>query len=212
MKSKQILLLVFLVCTSGIYAQFGIKAGVNLANEIKSFSQADIAAGFNSKNLTGYQIGFIYEAMPKKSGLGFEICALISQKGSSFSDSTNVGNFIKQGYKELNYIEVPLNLRYRISLGFIGVYGIAGLYGGYILNGRTVNETTNNAENQTFQSFVDHVDYGYNLGLGVELFKKIQLGLNWSQGIKNTTNTIAGLPTPTNTTNRVYTVNLVYLF
>jgi hypothetical protein len=212
MKSKHILILAFLVCATGIYAQFGIKAGVNLANEIKSFSQSDISAGFSSKNLTGYQIGFIYQAMPKKSGLGFEIGALLSQKGSSFSDSTNVVDFIKQGYKELNYIEVPLNLRYRISMGFIGLYGMAGVYGGYILNGKTVNETTNNVQTQTFQTFVDHVDYGYNLGLGLELFKKIQFGLNWSQGIRNTTNSIAGLPTPTNTTNRVYTVNLVYLF
>ena len=213
MKNKNCYFLIaLLLCTSGLYAQLGIKAGVNLANEIKSFSQAYIAAGFSSKNLTGYQIGLIYQAMPKKSGLGCEIGALLSQKGSTFSDSTNIANVIKQGYKELNYIEVPFNIRYRILLGFIGVYGIAGVYGAYALSGQTVDERTNSIQKENYKSFMDHVDYGYNLGGGLELFKKIQFGFNWSQGLKNTSNSTTGMPTPTNSTNRVYNINLVYLF
>lgn len=213
MKNKRFTFLpILLICTSGLFAQLGIKAGVNMANEIKSFSQQAITDAFSSKNLTGYQIGLIYQAMPKKSGLGIEIAALLSQKGSTFSDSTSIGDFIKKGYKELNYVEVPLNLRYRLTLGFIGVYGIAGIYGGYALSGKTVDESTNTTQNQSFQTFIDHVDYGYNLGAGVELFRKIQFGGTWSQGIKNTSSDITGMPTPTTASNRVFSVNLVYLF
>ncbi len=208
MKSKIIVLL--LVFTSSVYAQLGIKAGVNMANEIKSFSQSNIATAFTSKNLTGDQIGLIYQAMPKKSGLGVEFGILFSQKGSSFSDSTV--NSIQQGYKELNYAEVPLNLRYRFNFGFIGIYGIAGIYGGYALNGKTVNDITNTIHNETFQTFMDHLDYGYNLGAGMEFFKKIQLGATWTQGIRNTAYTNTVIPTPDTSTNRVFTVNLVYLF
>jgi len=205
-------LVAVLFCATGLFAQLGIKAGVNIANEINSYSQPDIKAGFNSTNLTGYQIGLVYQAMPKLSGLGIEIGALLSQKGSTFSDSTHIENVIKQGYKELNYLEVPLNLRYHMSFGLFGVYGFGGLYGGYALSSRTVDETTNDTQSEAFSTFKDRVDYGYNVGAGVELFKKIQFGATLSQGLKNTSTTIVGVPTPTTATNRVYSVNLVYLF
>ncbi|NDP21793.1 MAG: PorT family protein [Paludibacter sp.] len=212
MKSKHPLILLLLLCTTTVYAQLGIKAGINLANEIKSFAQQDIQDGFSSKNLTGYQIGLIYQAMPKKSGLGVEISALLSQKGSTFSDSVSTTNFLREGYTELNYLEVPFNLRYRLTLGFIGIYGFGGIYGGYALNGKTVDETANTTENEPFASFMDRVDYGLNFGAGLELFNKIQLGATWSQGIKNTASSTIILPLPTTNTNRVFSVNLVYLF
>ncbi|MEI8085666.1 MAG: outer membrane beta-barrel protein [Paludibacter sp.] len=210
-KSAPLLILLFF--SSAIYAQFGIKGGMNMANEIKSFSQADIAAGYNSNNLQGYQIGLVYQLMPKKSGLGIEIAALISQKGSTFKlDSTDVINVFKQGYREVNYLEVPFNLRYRLSLGFLGIYGFGGVYGGYAMSAKTVNETTDITSEETLQSFMDRADYGYNFGAGIELFRKIQFGGTFSQGIKNTTISNSILPPTTSATNRVMTINLVYMF
>ena len=205
-------LLVLLFCSTAVFAQLGIKAGVNVADEINSFSQSDIKAGFNSTNLTGYQIGLVYQAMPKKSGLGVEIGALLTQKGSTFSDSTKIVNVIKQGYKELNYLEVPFNIRYHLVLGLIGFYGFGGMYAGYALSGNTVDETTNTTRNTTFNTLKDRMDYGYHFGGGVELFHKIQLGATLSRGLKNTSTAIVGLPTPSKAANRVYSVNLVYLF
>lgn len=213
MKCKFIPFLGFMLfCASTLSAQLGIKAGVNIANEVNSFSQSDIAAGFNSTNLTGYQIGLIYQAMPKKSGFGIETGALLTQKGSTFSDSAKIDDVIKQGYRELNYLEVPLNLRYHLVIGFIGFYGFGGIYGGYALSSKTVDETTNGTQNGTFATTMDHIDYGYNVGAGLELFRKIQLGATLSQGLKNTSSSTKGLPTPVTATNRVYSVNLVYLF
>lgn len=206
------LLVVLLFCATGLFAQLGIKAGVNIASEINSYHPSDIRAGFNSTSLTGYQIGVVYQAISRKTGLGFEVGALLSQKGSTFGDTTKTDNLIKQGYKELNYLEVPLNLRYHLSFGLIGVYGFGGIYGGYALSGKTVDESTNDTRNAAYSSMKDHLDYGYNFGAGVELFKKIQFGATLSQGLKNTSTAIVGLPTPDTTTNRVYTVNLVYLF
>jgi len=78
------LLLALLIITSGTYAQLGIKAGINLANEIKSLNSEDIAVGFKTDNLTGYQIGLVYQLTPKKSGIGAELGMLVSQKGYAF--------------------------------------------------------------------------------------------------------------------------------
>jgi hypothetical protein len=217
MKSRYIFVFALLLfCSLGLSAQLGIKAGVNMANELKSFSSDNPHNGFSSNNLTGYQIGLIYQFMPAQSGLGCELGALLSQKGSSFndSDSTNasIGYFIKQGYSELNYLEVPFCFRYRLSLGLVGVYGTAGIYAGYALNGKTVNESTSVAVNRKYPEFIDHLDYGYNFGGGLELFRKIQFGATWSQGLKNTATTIVGPPVPTKSINKVFSINLVYLF
>ncbi len=211
-KLTGLLVAVSLFWSTGLFAQLGIKAGVNMANEITSFSQQAIADGFSSKNLTGYQIGLVYQLMPKKSGLGVEIGALISQKGSTFSDTITVTDFIKQGYKELNYLEVPLNLRYRLKLGFVGIYAFGGVYGGYMLSSKVGDETNNTTQQQSLGTFSDRMDYGYDLGAGLELFSKIQFGASWSQGLKNTASATTGLPTPSNVNNSVFSVNLVYLF
>lgn len=202
-----------LVCSSVIYAQFGIKAGLNKANEIITFNQADVSTKYYSNNLTGYQIGLVYQLMPKKSGFGLEIGALLSQKGSTI-DSTNIAYSIKEGYKEINYLEVPFNIRYRLTLGFIGIYGFGGVYGGYILSGKIVNETTEVSAEETYQNFVDRTDYGYNFGAGIELFRKIQLGGTWSQGLKNTVSTNNPNLTnqPSSSKNSLFTINLIYLF
>jgi len=210
MKSKiYYFLIALLLYTSSLHAQLGIRVGLNTASEIKKFDQQAISDGFNSKNLTGYQIGLVYQAMPKQSGIGCEIGALLTQKGSSYTDSTDVNSF-KEGYTELNYLEVPFNVRYRLNLGLVGIYGIAGIYGGYALNGKVVQE--NPVVPEAFSSFMDHVDYGYNLGAGIELFKKIQFGATWSQGLKNTANSSTSLPVPKTVLNRAFTVNLAYMF
>lgn len=210
---KTLVPIILLVISATANAQLGIKAGINTASEIKSFNQSEVLESFKSNKLQGYQIGLAYQLMPSKSGIGIEIGALMSQKGSTFKiDSTSVENDFKQGYREINYLEVPLNLRYRLSLGFIGLYAFGGVYGGYALSAKTVNETDNNITDETFGTFTEHTDYGYNFGAGIELFRKIQLGGTFSHGIKTTTQPNIILPLATSTANKVLTVNFVYMF
>jgi len=209
-------LLAFLLSISFIAytsAQIGIKAGVNMANEITSFNSGAIANSFQSRNLTGYQIGLVYQKMPKVMGFGFETGVMLSQKGNSFtySDEISVGENIKKGYKELNYVEIPFNVRYHISLGFIGFYASAGVYGGYTLSGKKVDDSNQGTEKIKYPDFDSRTDYGYNLGVGLEVLNKIQLGTNWSQGLKNTTNSNTSEDIKSSK-NRVYSVTLVYLF
>lgn len=210
---KRVLFYLLFACIAfipGAQAQLGIKAGINLANEIKSFSGEDLATGFSRENLTGYQIGLVYQIVPEKSGFGGDFGLLLSQKGYTFSDSISVIDVIREGYREINYLEAPFNLRYRLKVGFLGLFGYGGLYAGYALNGRTVVETENTTNPISFNEVMDRVDLGYNLGVGVEFFKKIQFGAAWSQGLK------AAVPDPATSTdtsiNRVFSVSLTYLF
>lgn len=203
------LLALILICGSALkgYSQLGIKGGVNLANEIKSFNGKDIAAGFSTDNLAGYQLGLVYQYIPRKTGFGFETGLLVSQKGYSYEDSTTTTGILKQGYKEINYLELPLNLRYRLALNFCGIFGFGGLYAGYALYGHNVVETDNITENIAFENTNQHIDYGYNLGAGIEFFRKIQFTLSWSQGIKN----ISKNNSPV-LNNRVFSAGMTYIF
>lgn len=229
MKSKILITLLFiLMSVTYMSAQFGIRAGVNMANEIQSFDNEGIAAAFRSENLTGYQVGAVYQLNPKNFGFGFEIGALMSQKGGVFKfDSTGVVNSFIKGYREINYVEVPMSLRLKLNLGgVVGVFGTAGVYGAYALKGKTVFESDINTlvKEDSFDSFMERIDYGYSFGGGVELVKKLQIAAKWSQGLQkrdtnknilDVINTETGGIAPNlkaSSTSKVFSMTLTYLF
>ncbi len=221
-------LLIITLSYTAASAQFGIRAGVNMANEIQSFDHEGISAAFQNENLTGIQVGVVYQLNPKKSGLGFELGALFSKKGGIFKfDSTGVVNSFVKGYREINYVEVPMNLRLKLNFGgVVGVFGTAGVYGAYALQGKTVFESDipTLIKEESFDSFMDRIDYGYSFGGGVELVKKLQIGATYSQGLqKRDTNqsildkvtTESGGVVPNlkaTNTSKVFSVTLTYLF
>ena len=207
------LLFIIVALNSISYAQLGIRAGINMANQIKSFRKEDIIAGFKTENLTGYHIGLNYQMFSRrKTFAGGDIGLYLSQKGFAYSDSTKLIDIVTLGYKEINYLEMPVNFRYRFSHKIIGAYGTCGLYGGYLMTGKSVNETENSVENMLFINIIDRLDYGYCLGAGLEFFKKIHFGLSWTQGLKNliTQKTPDSSP-QNNKDNRVFSVNLTYI-
>lgn len=229
MKLKILISLVVLTISyTTATAQFGIRAGVNMANEIQSFDHDAISAAFQSENLTGYQVGVVYQFNPKKSGLGFEVGALLSQKGGIFQfDSTNVISSLIRGYREINYVEVPMNLRWSWNFGgVVGVFGTGGIYGAYALEGKTVFESDlpTLIKEDSFDSFMDRIDYGYSFGGGIELLEKLQIGANYSQGLQkrdteqsilDRVTTESGGTAPNlkaKNTNKVFSVTLTYLF
>lgn len=231
MKHRYILLLTLVLSvTTTSYAQFGIRGGVNMANEIHSFDNEAIHAAFQGDNLTGYQVGLVYEFNQKKNGLGlgFEVGALLSQKGGVFKmDSASVVQSMIKGYHEINYVEVPLNFRLNLNMGgVVGIYGTAGIYGAYALKGKTVFESdiATLIYEESFDSFMDRIDYGYSYGAGIELVRKLQIGLQWSQGLQkrdanksilDKISTESGGIAPNLTaksTSKAFSVTLTYLF
>lgn len=228
-KNKVVALSLFLLLSCSMtFAQLGIRAGVNMANEIHLFEDKGISSAFKSENLTGYQVGLVYQFNPERSGIGFEIGALLSQKGGvfRFDDSDVLNSFVK-GYREINYIEMPLSLRGRIQFGgVLGIYGSAGIYGACALNGKTVFESNlgDIVRSNTFDEFMDRIDYGYSLGAGVELIKKLQIGFNWNQALQkkdadksilDMINTESGNRVPNlkaKSNARAFAITLTYLF
>ena len=123
---------------------------------------------------------------------------------------------LTEAYKEINCITVPINLRYRISIGPVGVYGLVGIYGDYSLSGKTVVEALNYEKKQSFDDIMDRIDYGYTYGFGVEAIKKVQLGFNWSRALlkKDASKSFTDINNYqlNKTTAKQFSVTLTYLF
>lgn len=221
MKSSRIFITI-LFLTATVFtsqAQLGVRLGLNMASEITSFDKESLKNSFKTENLTGYQVGLVYQAH-MKNGLGLETGLLFGQKGSVYkvdTTATLTKSFAK-AYKDLNCLTIPLNLRYRYSFGPVGVFAVAGIYGDYALSGKTVLEAANEQieRKESFNDFSRRLDYGITFGGGVEFIKKIQLGATWSSALqkKNQSDDFKTVikDFQPQTRSRVFSVNLTYIF
>jgi hypothetical protein len=165
---KNLFLLVVLLLTAGMTAQaqfkFGLKAGVNLSNVSLSGDGAD---NVKTENLTGFQVGPTIELMIPIINLGIDASLLYSQQGSKITVDGKKEEF------KTNTMEIPLNLKYKISaLDIVGVYLAAGPYVSFKLSDNVIDA-------YKAKSF----GAGLNFGLGVELFAHLQVGANYKLGL-----------------------------
>lgn len=171
MKKVTIILAVFsFVFISSIRAdilRFGVKAGVNLANA--SFNMDAL----QTSNFTGFQVGPVIElGIPF---IGVDIAALYSQQGLKFKfDDTNLEQ------KE-SRLDVPVNLKLKFGLGGLGGFLSAGPYASFKLSGddfsvKSVDKAVYDFKNKDFGA-------GINVGGGIELFRHLQIGVNYRIGI-----------------------------
>lgn len=237
MKKRNFFIVILLLVGVALNAQikFGVTAGLNLANEGTTVSK-DMASYTNEGSLKGLTIGPTVEAMIPIIGIGGEISALYSRKGSNFKYDVGSSdmdmNVSLTGYRSISYIDVPLNLKYKMGIGLINLYAVGGWYWSFALGGKVVVDnavdmTTGEAlpelvkkTNMSFSHSYDNFDTGWDIGAGVELLKKIQLGVYYSASVKNTATQQAmqdilnssSYTGSFSTKNRVLSVRLTYLF
>ncbi|MBR5193277.1 MAG: porin family protein [Bacteroidaceae bacterium] len=131
--------------------KFGVKGGMN-------FSELDLnvksVEGVKEKS-TGFFIGPMAEITLPIIGLGIDGAVMYSQRGSD--------ELKEQG------LEIPVNLKYTIGLGSIlGVYIAAGP--DFFFNFKDVDLENVDAKK---------TQVALNLGAGVKLLKKLQVGVNY---------------------------------
>lgn len=117
-----------------------------------NMSKLDMS-GYDSDNTTGFFIGPMVEATIPLVGLGVDGALLYSQRGE--------GEWKQQG------VEIPVNLKYTIGLGStLGIYLAAGP--DFYFNFKDIDW----ADVKTTQ-------VGINLGAGVKLLRKLQVGVTY---------------------------------
>lgn len=175
--------------------KFGVKGGLNISSV---HLNSDI---LKTDNVTGFQIGPMMEATVPLIGVGMDIAVLYSQKGTGVALTDGVSADVKT-----DYIDVPLNLKWKFGLPIVKCYFAAGPYVGFRIGGDKVWDIPGNVVGQVeAKSF----GAGLNFGAGVELISHLQVGINYTLGL---TDNYSVKKLDLNAKNRGWGVTAAFLF
>lgn len=179
-------------------SQFGIKAGVNLADQDKSMPwvQMGTATAVNTKPLVGYQLGAFYK---KRLHAGFWLSAEanFSVIGSAGKVS-GLGGETYNAQEKLGYIELPVTVQYKIGKIYFGV----GPSVGFRVFSKYVNV---GGESYDIPYYRTLNAAGCFLG-GYKFSKKLDVNVSYNHGLM----TISKGPGYVQTKNRFINLSLLY--
>lgn len=161
--------------------RFGVKAGANF-NKL-SLSK-EIVHDFNKANSAGWEAGVMMEANIPVVGLGVDLSLM-------YARMNNNGKIYDESNDELvydagkNFIMLPLNLRYKISLPVVGKYLAPYIFTGPNFVFNLDKDIFSDMKNKKCQ-------VAWNVGLGVELFNHLQIGASYNFGIGKIGNAVFG--------------------
>ncbi len=186
------------VCSLQTSAQFrfGLKAGMNVS------SMHFNSKVFDAKNRAGFTGGAMMEFTVPLVGVGFDLSAMYVHRTDCVESN---------GAKSSNnrdYIEIPLNLKYKLSLPLV-----SKVFSPFVTTGPSVSFlTTKRAINDAMKNKA--VDWAWNFGLGVQLVNKVQIAASYGLGLTKAMN-FTGLDPDAksiNGKNRYWTITAAYLF
>ena len=174
---------------------FGVKAGVAVSD--MKFNK-DV---FDANNRAGFTGGVMAEVMIPLTNVGVDASLMYVRRNTEFMDALGKTDNAR------DYIEIPVNFKWKIGLPVVGSIVSPYLFTGPSFAFLTSKKEIENAyKNKTF-------DVSWNIGVGVQLIKKIQVGASYGFGITKaveaTTNVNgAGVEGK----NRYWTITAAYLF
>ena len=166
---KFLLVLLSCVALSGFaqtkLVRFGVEGGLNV-NKM-SFSDELLS----SENRCGFFVGpKMYVKIPLV-GLGADAAVLYSLNGASKEKLSDAGDVVVNS-KNLSYFEIPVNLRYDVS--FLKIAGA------YVATGPQYNIALNSMDALQDVGMTRRSSWGWNVGAGLKLWDKLQLGVSYT--------------------------------
>lgn len=158
--------------------RFGVNARVGLNNP--SFD----SDALNVDNLTDYAVGPSLQIMFPLPMIDLGIDASLLYQNSRMNVQNLEGTSTTAEEISNQYLMLPINAKIffgKIPLVPIHFYAAAGPYFGYLINGDKIN-----FENATEDIKAKKFEAGANIGLGIEVFRLVQIGVNY--GVKLTDN------------------------
>ncbi|MDE6577054.1 MAG: porin family protein [Muribaculaceae bacterium] len=204
MKSYKKIVVTLLVALFGMgmaqaQFRFGVKAGVNL----NSINFKDAAANLNHDNNCGYTVGIMGEFTVPIIGLGFDLSAMYTRMNSDPVLNNQEAELSK------NFLEIPLNLKYKFSLPVVGSFLAPYLYTGPTFAFQIGKHTWNDIQSKTCQT-------AWNVGVGVELFHHLQVqgsyGFGMNKAFKYIPVNTGVNPVVIKANNNYWTITAAWLF
>ncbi|MDR0726211.1 MAG: PorT family protein [Prevotellaceae bacterium] len=182
---RKIFLLLFCVLLAvGVNAQirYGVKAGGTFSNISEKYngekiSEFKLGVGFNLGGVLEYSFSESFALQPELLYVMNNIKPKEEEEGVS-------------SRMELQFIQLPINLKYKMGTENLKFYVTAGPYVGYAVSAKL------KAESEGISGAVDlfewdefkakHLNFGIGAGLGIEV-SKFTVGVGYQHGLANLT-------------------------
>lgn len=206
------LILVALVVVLGVGAanaqfRFGVKAGLNL----NKLDFKHLENNLDGSNGLGYTAGLMAEFTIPIIGLGLDASLMYTRMNSESGVTTvnSSGNIVtEEKVFGKNFIEIPVNLKYKFKLPVVGSFLAPYLYTGPTFAFKLDKNTVEYLKAKTCQ-------IAWNVGLGIELFNHLQVGASYGFGINNVVEktNFGGISAEVlKVKNNYWTISAAYLF
>ncbi len=166
------LLALAVVLPAAAQFSFGPRVGINM-NSVH-FSEDALNDLIDTDNHTGYNLGLQAEFMLPVINLGLDASVMYVHRGG---DDIKIDN-LKSVDTSADYIEIPINLKYKLGLPIVG-----NMVAPYIFTGPSFAFRLSEAK----EFYNDKkCDIAWNVGLGVQLFSHLQIGASYGFGLNDT--------------------------
>jgi len=155
------------VTTAQAQCRFGVKGGVNIASV--SFDRHVLDA----ENITGFHVGPMLEWNIPLLGLGIDGAVLYSQRGFGVR-----GESLRS-----DYIDVPVNAKFKFGLPLISPFLAAGPYASFRVSSDKSWDISGITDQVIRQVEAQSFAAGLNFTAGAEVMEAVQVGLTYSLGL-----------------------------
>ena len=200
---KIIILFLVTIMTAGVadaQFRFGVKAGLNV-NELHL--NKDLV---KSENGVGWTAGVMTQFLIPGVGFGFDLSVMYAKLNANISDYVEGGSTVMENVdnQPRNFLQIPINLKYRIGLPIVGSIISPYIFTGPSLSFQLDKNIEENFKTKTCQA-------AWNVGVGLELLRHLQVGASYGFGMNNIANKWLNNP-DINVKNNYWTVTAAYLF
>ncbi|MBO5267508.1 MAG: porin family protein [Muribaculaceae bacterium] len=161
---------------------------------------------FQDDNRTGFNAGIQAEFTIPMVGLGFDASVMYVKRNAAYMSSLQ-GQSNPEVKLHSDYIEIPVNLKYKIGLPVVGSIITPYIFTGPSFAFLTSKKIVNDMQNKK-------CDVAWNFGLGLEFIKHLQIGASYGLGMTKALQTIhaTGDNAGIEGKNRYWTVTAAWLF
>lgn len=189
----------FLAIPANAQFKIGPKVGVNISTLSLG---GDLSKNFKSSNVSSFTGGVMAEFMVPVIGIGLDASVMYTRKGSDLKNL--VENSTEKQHTD--YVEIPINLKYKFSLPVVGSVLAPFVYAGPSFGFRVGDNFADQYKNKSFETAI-------NVGIGLEFFNHLQVAGQYGWGLGKAMefeNDV--LNSALNGKSRAWTVTAAYLF
>lgn len=187
---------------------FGIKAGLNV-NELH-FNKEFTNNLMSKDNSTGWEAGVMMEANVPIIGLAFDVSLMYARMNNSTQayDKNDHTEFFNGENVGKNFLMLPINIKYKFNLPVVSKYLVPFIFTGPDFAFKLDKNILNSVKTRTCQ-------VAWNIGLGIELIRHLQIAASYGFGINNIASKLPDSwlhTTDLNVKNNYWTVTAAWLF